>query len=307
MKKLFIILIFLLVCGNIFTQNFSFNGDYDPDLYSTIHYFTINDDKITYKYEHKQLNEEITVGYKKIYKDGLLFLEMAKKFPHSIASYYENAPTSNTLLVLAGKHVSEDGSKKLFPNGPILFFAETAGFEQYNYCFITPHINFYDHVGRIYYDCSSYLKEKNREYKVDDLDNCKPGTPWVEGVPGPGIGEGFTNDNTGHQYLLIMNGYISYDKPYLYKQNNRVKKLKVTGIRSGKSIIVDVLDTPHPQTVDISAIVEDFSDVRVEIADVYKGTKYDDTCMNFCITYSYKVIPYKNSIDGFLPPDNFDK
>ena len=76
-----------------------------------------------------------------------------------------------------------------------------------------------------------------------------------------------------------------------------MKKLKVTGIRSGKSIIVDVLDTPHPQTVDISAVTEQYSDIRVEIADVYKGTKYDDTCMNFCITYSHEVIPYENNIE----------
>lgn len=296
MKKIFIISIILLVLTNIFAQKFSFDGDYDADLYSTIHWFAIKEGKITYKYLHKQWNEEITVNYKKIHKDGLLFLEMAEKFPHSIASDYENAPTSNTLLALAGKHISEDGKETRFPNGQILFFAETAGFEKYD-CFITPHINFYDQIGREYKDCSSYLKEKNKEYKVKNLCDCKPGTPWVEGVSGSGIGEGFTIDGGYHPYLLIMNGYISYDKPYLYKQNNRVKKLKVTGIRSGKSIIVDVLDTPHPQTVDISAVAEQYSDIRVEIADVYKGTKYDDTCMNFCITYSHEVIPYENNIE----------
>ena len=294
MKKLFVISIFLLVLTNIFAQNFSFDGDYDPDLYSTIHWFAIKNGKITYKYENEKWNEEITVDYKKIYKDGLLFLEMAEKFPHSIASYYENAPTSNSLLVLAGKHISDNGKETRFPNGEILFFAETTGFEKYD-CFITPHINFYDQIGREYKDCSSYLKEKNREYKVKNLCDCKPGTPWVEGVSGPGIGEGFTIDGI-FPYLLIMNGYISYDKPYLYKQNNRVKQLKITGIKSGKSIIVDVLDTPHPQTVDISEITKDNEDIRVEIADIYKGTKYDDTCMNFCITYSHKVIPYENNI-----------
>ena len=92
-----------------------------------------------------------------------------------------------------------------------------------------------------------------------------------------------------------MNGYISYEKPYLYKQNGRVKKIKVTGVNSGKSKVLDVLDTPHPQTVDISFLNEP-EDIRVEIADVYKGTKYDDTCIHYMITYIKEVIPYENSI-----------
>ena len=125
-------------------------------------------------------------------------------------------------------------------------------------------------------------------------------TPWVEGVPGDGIGEGFTiqgqqfNKPLG-PYLLLINGYISYEKPYLYKQNNRIKKIKVTGLKSGKIQILDVLDTPHPQTVDISFITQP-EDIRVEIADVYKGTKYDDTCLHYCFAYDEKIIPYENCI-----------
>ncbi|MBP5602230.1 MAG: hypothetical protein J6X78_05830 [Treponema sp.] len=92
-----------------------------------------------------------------------------------------------------------------------------------------------------------------------------------------------------------MNGYISYDKPYLYKQNGRVKKIKVTGLKSGKSKILDVLDTPHPQTVDISFITEP-EDIRVQIEEVYKGTKYDDTCINYLINYEEPVIPYESTL-----------
>ena len=95
---------------------------------------------------------------------------------------------------------------------------------------------------------------------------------------------------------MIMNGYISYDKPYLYKQNGRVKKIKVTGVKSRKSKILDILDTPHPQTVDISFLVAS-EDVRIEIADIYKGSKYEDTCLHYCITYDDEVIPYENSIE----------
>ena len=154
--------------------------------------------------------------------------------------------------------------------------------------------------GSLYKDCSSYLIEKTKSYPVENLRKLAIDSPWVEGVPGDGIGEGFTIEGERYSkplgpYLLIMNGYISYDKPYLYKQNGRVKKIKVTGLKSGKSKILDVLDTPHPQTVDISFITEP-EDIRIQIADVYKGTKYDDTCINYLINYEDSVIPYESTI-----------
>ncbi len=96
-------------------------------------------------------------------------------------------------------------------------------------------------------------------------------------------------------FLLIMNGYYSMEKPYLYKQNNRVKQIKVTGLKSGNEKILDVLDTPHPQTVNIS-FLETQEPFRVTIMDVYKGTKYEDTCINCMEPYSYAVIPYEDSI-----------
>ena len=64
----------------------------------------------------------------------------------------------------------------------------------------------------------------------------------------------------------------------------------MTGVKSGRSEILEVLDTPHPQTVDISFITE-AEDIRVEIADVYSGTKYQDTCLNFCITWNSTIEP----------------
>ena len=106
--------------------------------------------------------------------------------------------------------------------------------------------------------------------------------------------------------IFLMNGYISYEKPYLYEQNNRIKKIKVTGLTSGVSKILDVLDTPHPQTVDISFLPM-AEDIRVEIADVYKGTKYDDTCLHFCGNVNEEAIPYESSVAEFLSQGSFGK
>ncbi len=302
------LLLTLFFFTNLSAQNFIMNGiDCDADLLSTISTLTVYPNKLGYVIKSEDGNEskkdEIVVGYKKIYKDGLLYFKLSEKLPKITSNQKESS--SDDMLVLAGKIIRQDETNNVYPDGKILVFAETAGFDKVKWSFVTPSPNFNDHVGRVYKDCSSYLKEKNKEYTVDNLCNCKPGTPWVEGVPGDGIGEGFTIYNSGvnsaksfyrdYKYLLIMNGYISYKKPYLYKQNNRIKKIKVTGVKSGKSKILDVLDTPHPQTVDISFITEP-EDIRVEIADVYKGTKYDDTCINFCVTYSDKVIPYENNV-----------
>ncbi len=301
MKKLFSLIFFIFLLFNIFGENFPIDNVSSADLSSMINNLEVKNGKVVFKLKEEfGKGAEKVIGYKEIHQDGLLFFKLTEKLPEIV--YEQKTPSSDTMLVLAGKQISEDNGKTLFFNGEILFFAESAGYENLIWCFVTPSIHFYDHSGRRYSDCSSCLKEKNKEYKVNNLCNCKPGTPWVEGVPGDGIGEGFTIKypsskaaNNAYPYLLIMNGYISYEKPYLYKQNNRIKKIKVTGVKSGNSKILDVLDTPHPQTVDISFITEP-EDIRVEIADVYKGTKYDDTCINFCVTYIDKVIPYEDSI-----------
>lgn len=270
-----------------YSENFSLNGNHFPNLYSTINVLEVNDNSLILNYEIPLDKKEIE--YKRIYKDGLLFFNLLEKFPNEIHEYYyyDKKPieTNNELLLLAGTEIGKTEN--------ILLFATTAGFEG-EYPFIFPMFHF--EVGRTYADCSSFLKEKNKEYPVENLDEYYVDSPWVEGVRGDGIGEGFTiKSKIVYPYLLIMNGYISYRKPYLYKQNNRIKKIKVTGLKSGKSKLLDVYDTPHPQTVDISFLNE-LEDIRVEIADVYKGTKYDDTCLHFCVTYPNAVIPYENSI-----------
>lgn len=306
MKKNIIFYSIFFLGVSVFSHNFSIQElECYVCLLSRIDSLRLENNTIAYimePYEYNKENEKV-VSYKEIHQDGLLFFKLSEILPEIIDE--QKTSPSNTMLILAGKIIREDKTNLFYPDGKILFFGETAGFEAIKWCFITPTMKFDDHSGRRYIDVSSYLKEKNKEYKVENLCNCKPGTPWVEGVSGDGIGEGFTIYRSGVKdknpfennslYLLIMNGYISYEKPYLYKQNNRIKKIKVTGVKSGKSKILDVLDTPHPQTVDISFITEP-EDVRVEIAEVYKGTKYDDTCINFCITYTDKVIPYEDSI-----------
>ncbi len=288
MKKLMLIIFVTLCFSFCYSENFSLCDNVFPNLYSTVDVMYINESFITLNYEVGL--EKRNINYKKIYKDGILFFKLSEIMPKNFHEdyYYDNQEidTNDEILILAGKEIAKKDD--------ILMFATTAGFEG-DYPFIFPMFHF-EVVGCTYSDCSSFLKEKTKEYPVENLSKYYTDSPWVEGVKGDGIGEGFTIESKSvYPYLLIMNGYISYRKPYLYKQNNRVKAIKVTGLKSGKTAILNILDTPHPQTVDISFITE-VEDIRVEIQDVYKGTKYDDTCLQFCVTYQNKVIPYENSI-----------
>ncbi len=299
MKKNVLTALLIFAVSVCYAENFSLQGKYFPNLNSTVDELDITTDTLSLKYEVSL--EPAIIQYQKIYKDGLLFFKLSEKLPKEFHEdyYYRNIEidTNDELLILAGNELDFSYLKgnKVETKNRVLLFGTTNGFED-GFPFLYEMFQFTERLVRQYKDCSSYLKEKNKSYPVQNLDDFSVDTPWVEGVKGDGIGEGFTivNDST-YPYLLIMNGYISYRKPYLYKQNNRIKKIKVIGLKSGKTKKLDVLDTPHPQTVDISFITEP-EDIRIEIEDVYKGNKYDDTCLHFCVTYPNKVIPYEECI-----------
>lgn len=288
MKRVICFVLSLFILVNLFCENFSLNGRYRFTVYSGLARIDIQDNIL--KYIYLQSNNTSSVSFKYEHIDGLLFLKLDEKFPEEVTEDYiynkKSVTTDDKILILAGKDMGLSS---------VILLATTAGFDK-NYPCTESIIS---EKVQEYKDCSSFLREKNKDYIVDNLSKKAVDTPWVEAVKGDGIGEGFTLVNSWgkvYTHLLIMNGYISYEKPYLYKQNNRIKQIKVTGLKSGKTKILDVLDTPHPQTVDISFIT-DPEDIRVEIADVYKGTKYDDTCLHFCVTYNQQVIPYENSIE----------
>ena len=292
MKKSIILVMFFVSAFVLAAQNFRLDGKYIFFDYSGLSRIDLEKDNLIYVFYDK-LPKYVSVKYKIIHINGMPFIKLPEAFPKEVTEFYiyekkTDVITDDKIFFLAGKLKDEIS--------PEIILA-TAGFKN-DYPLTNP--VFYDQKIRKYKDCSSFLTEKNKEYPVSNLDNLAVDTPWVEGVPGYGIGEGFTIENSwGKLYttLLIMNGYISYEKPYLYKQNGRIKKIKVKGLKSGKEKILDVLDTPHPQTVDISFITEP-EDIRVTIEDVYLGTKYEDTCIHYMIMYFDEVIPYENSIGG---------
>ena len=131
---------------------------------------------------------------------------------------------------------------------------------------------------------SSYLTENKLSFSTEKL-GTKIGECWVEGVPGNGIGEKLTLDITYYglsSTMYISSGFVSYSKPNLYRENSRIKKIKITN-QSGKSTVVELADTPHYQAVNLGKHFPDHgigSKYSMEILEVYPGTKYTDTCVN---------------------------
>ncbi len=148
--------------------------------------------------------------------------------------------------------------------------------------------------GRAVYDFS--IEEDtlsvSSEYR-DDSDSFPSGNllstddfkPWVEGVPGDGIGEEIVvqdKDAASPRYtgFIISNGFVSYEKPHLFLYNNRVKKILISDLDGSRVFEVDLPDSPVPQFIQFK---EKYTGIKLRILEVYKGEKWDDTCINFIL------------------------
>lgn len=293
MKKIITISFYMIFINLVFSQNFSINGTYPFQEDSLINTVKFNNEYMEIQFKTPPVEkEDVKMKYEIQNIDGMSFIKLDEKMPSEVANWVDfrdnpNIQTDNKLLFLLGLRTNSLDNKKYN-----CMFLYTKGYPiNERTCTFTR----FNELGSQFYDCSSFLKEKNKDYPVTNLSNLCPDTPWVEAVPGYGIGEGFSVKRDQQKYLLLMNGYISYDKPYLYQQNGRMKKLRVKGLVTKKEIVVDVLDTPHPQTVDISELTKS-EDIRVTIEDIYPGKKYEDTCLHYLLVWNEEVIPYENSI-----------
>jgi len=141
---------------------------------------------------------------------------------------------------------------------------------------------------------TSELKENNTVYSVKNLYDMLRLIPWVEGVPGSGIGEKIRIEvepkrrrADGAQSILslfISNGFVDYNRPHLYEYNNRLKKIRVHNIGYDEYEDFELDDSP-----DIRWLRFGFDNpsyiIEIEILEVYKGTRWDDTCVNFIIPF----------------------
>lgn len=142
--------------------------------------------------------------------------------------------------------------------------------------------NYFDFNNGVIFSSSSNYREKNRTYFSDNLSITNTSRPWVEDKNGYGIGETIeiVSPQGPSRTLYFSNGFVSFDKPYLYQYNSRVKKISVESSKLKEKIYFDILDTPKIQIFDLTTQCDD---LKIVIEDVYPGTKYEDTCINFIL------------------------
>ena len=139
---------------------------------------------------------------------------------------------------------------------------------------------------------SSTLRDGINSYDPENIHDTKKSTVWVEGEPGPGIGTRITItfDCSAESYLdmpqpdginsiSFINGFArSRD---LWTANSRVRTFRLSF--NGRPVgAYEVADTAEPQRVTLPKLT--FQPGRknrlvFEIAAVYPGTTYDDTCI----------------------------
>ncbi len=136
----------------------------------------------------------------------------------------------------------------------------------------------------------SICLSKENDYYNDINKWCRNNIPWVEGVGGDGIGEFMeveifpdTRPSTVAYKVSILPGYVDPIRPYLFKQNNRPKKLLIE-TDSGFSQLMEFDDEIEFKTIEVP---KECKKIRITIKEVYRGSKYADTCIS-CV-YVTKV------------------
>lgn len=123
---------------------------------------------------------------------------------------------------------------------------------------------------------SSTLSSSSNLYKVENLTDGKADS-WVEGQPDSGIGTKITirfKTDVSLKTFYIKNGYGDFRHFYA---NNRVKTLNWSFSRRGGGSI-HLEDTPGFQKIEFDFPVKT-NCLILEIAEIYKGEKYDDTAI----------------------------
>lgn len=159
-------------------------------------------------------------------------------------------------------------------------------------------------------ESSSFLKEGNVLYTTDNLSSRlylkedieetayfydTYSKPWVEGKSDYGIGEwlNLTFDGDVDQ-IQVLNGYVDLRRKYLYKENSRVKKLRVEG--DDFSFDVDFEDVVKYTVIKFPSKT---THVKLTILDVYKGDKYSDTCISSIIAQNSEELKFDEQLNSF--------
>lgn len=150
--------------------------------------------------------------------------------------------------------------------------------------------------------------ELSSTYSAKNMFDLDFNTAWADGAEGNGIGEKIEIDLDKYSLVAIclINGYTKNSD--LYKYNNRIKKLRID---------IEYVDYKDSTKIDVESneisindleynkisknnfegmvsIIRDYGEgyrkitkITLTILDVYKGTKYSDTCISEILLLGY--------------------
>lgn len=130
---------------------------------------------------------------------------------------------------------------------------------------------------------STLPSNKTLDYKAENIHDFSLRTAWVEAVKGYGIGESITfrfpKKSPPITTIEIYNGYMKSDK--VWQDNSRVKQLKIY-VNDKPYALLNLKDIKSKQIFAIDTLqgVNKELYLKFEIADVYKGDKYDDVAIS---------------------------
>ena len=130
---------------------------------------------------------------------------------------------------------------------------------------------------------------------------------WAEGEKGPGIGgtiEVEFKRETDH--VMILNGAVDIARLNLYKDNNRLRRVLVKGGDGAFAIEYTFDDIVKFHKI---SFPEEVSKITITILDVYKGKKWDDTCVSAIFLKQPPLRPrsYEAIIETYIRLHGFDK
>lgn len=131
---------------------------------------------------------------------------------------------------------------------------------------------------------------------------------WAEGEPGPGIGGKieveFTRDA---DHVMVLNGAVDLARRYLYKANNRLKRVLIESEEPRFSIEYTFEDIVQFHKIDLPKKTRK---ITLTIKEVYKGEKWDDTCVSAIFLKQEELQPraeYEKIIEEYIKLKGFDK
>ena len=138
---------------------------------------------------------------------------------------------------------------------------------------------------------SSELQENNITYSVENCLNENELIPWAEYSSGSGIGE-YITFIPQHEIIfsnipiVISNGFIDYNRNYLYEYNNRIKKMRIYNVDQNEYLDFNIEDTPNYQEIWVN-FNKKINKIKIEILEIYQGERYNDLCINLLMPYSF--------------------